>query len=154
MCFMCLFFRWSVRRTLASMELSGGREVLGTKGRLRYLPLCKGDLFYLLSPVTLGHIDERFAKRSMRAGTRVLDYIFFCDPLFSCKGGVSLRWGVEIDRASRRCLGRSLPYLEISCFITTTRGVCLRIHWRSCLLPSRLPAPQGFPVHIETCFTR
>ena len=32
----------------------------------------------------------------------------FCDPLFSCKGGVSLRWRVEIDRASRRCLGRSL----------------------------------------------
>ena len=84
-CFMSLFFRWSVRRTLASMELSGGREDLGTKGRLRYLPLCKGDLFYLLSPVTLGHIDERFAKQSMRAGTRVLDYIFFVIPCFRVK---------------------------------------------------------------------
>ena len=85
MCSMCLFFRWSVRRTLASIELSGGRENLGTKGRLRYLPVRKGDSFYLLSPVALGHIDEGFAKQSMRAGTRVLDYIFFVIPCFRVK---------------------------------------------------------------------
>ena len=67
---------------------------------------------FILSPLACYPWSHRRAIReaqSMRAGTRVLDYIFFCDPLFSCKGGVSLRWGVEIDRASRRCLGRSLP---------------------------------------------
>ena len=76
-CFMCLFFRWNVRRTLASMELSGGRENLATKGRLSYLPLCKGDLFYLLSPVTLGHIDERFAKRRACEQVPVCSTTFF-----------------------------------------------------------------------------
>ena len=80
-CFMCLFFRWSVRRTLASMELSGGRDDLGTKGRLRYLPLRK-EIHSISSRLLPLVTDERFAKQSMRAGTRVLDYIFFVIPCF------------------------------------------------------------------------
>ena len=66
---------------------------------------------FILSPLACYPWSHRRAIREAEHASRYpgARLHFFCDPLFSCKGGVSLRWGVEIDRASRRCLGRSLP---------------------------------------------
>ena len=66
---------------------------------------------FIISPLACCPWSHRRAIREAEHASRYpcARLRFFCDPLFSWKGGVSLRWGVEIDRASRRCLGRSLP---------------------------------------------
>ena len=66
---------------------------------------------FILSPLACCPWSHRRAIREAEHASRYpcARLHFFCDPLFSCKGGVSLRWGVEIDQASRRCLGRYLP---------------------------------------------